>query len=103
MKKNDWSISSEGQIFDFLFLGGVLKKVYIQGDNYCDVYFHLTGTCIKYKMSVNNMVYKKCSSYSFLCLKVSQTSEFYKNTKHFGNSIIMVNIFYVTLVFFGQF
>ena len=55
------------------------------------IYFYLTGTCIKYKMSVNNMVYKKCSSYSFLRQKVSQTSEFYKNTNDFENSVNLVN------------
>ena len=34
-------------------------------------------------------VYKKCSSYSFLHLKVSQTNEFYKHYK--GNSMNLVN------------
>ena len=102
---NEWSISSEGakgaEIIDFSFLGGINKKVYIQDDNYfgyTDVYvdflnllaswivlnyFYLTETCIKYKMSLNNMVYKKCSSYSFLRLKISQISEFYKKNKRF--------------------
>ena len=54
-------------------------------------YFHLTGTYIKYKMSLNKIIYKKCSSYSFLLLKVRQTSECYKNTKDFGNSVNLVN------------
>ena len=53
--------------------------------------FYLTGTCIKCKISLNNMAYKKYSSYSFLRLKVSQTSEFYKNAKDFGNSVNLVN------------
>ena len=111
--KNEWSVSSEGangaEIFDFLFLGGILKKYTFKATIILEIamfmfdflnlpaswivliYFYLTETCIKFKMSLNNMVYKKCSSYSFLRLKISQTSEFYKNTKDFGNSVNLVN------------
>ena len=42
-------------------------------------------------MSLKDMIYKKCSSYSILCLKISQTSEFYKNTKDSGNLVNLSN------------
>ena len=104
-KKNECSISSEGakgaEIFDFSFWRGALKKFTFKATIILEIvmfmfdflnlpasrivliYFHLPGTCIKYKMSLKNMVYKKCSSYSFLRLKVSHTNEFYKHYKGF--------------------
>ena len=69
-------------------------------------------------MSLKNMVYKKCSSYSCLRLKVRQNSEFSKNTKDFGKSVNLVkekitdfwnvvfyskSFFYATLKPFDQF